>query len=120
MHRGTFAICCKILCHANRFEEALIVGPTLPRDVIRGAVIGRCAHKRQPSSNVDTASASDHLQRDEALVVILRNDAAEALPMPAREKAIGGERSFRPDTPLLEVFNRWSDDGVQETENLPH
>src|SRR5678815_3584629 len=71
--------------HRRRARDAFA------RDVVRGAVIGRRAHDRQPERDVDRLVEVDELDRDQALVVIHRDERVVAAVTGVAERGVGDE-----------------------------
>jgi hypothetical protein len=89
-----------------------VVGDALARDVKGSAVVDRTAIDGQAEAHVDGAVKGHQLDRDVALVVILRDDQVEGSLVGAMEDGIGRNRAMGVDPLSLRGSNGGGDLGV--------
>src|SRR5262245_6999469 len=74
----------------DRLDLRLRRGAPLAGPAERGPVVGRGADDRQSDRRVDAALEAEHLDRDVALVVVLRDADVELALVSAREEGVAG------------------------------
>ena len=79
----------------QRMVQVDVVGDALARNVEGGAVIDRAAVDRQPDRNIHRGIEGHQLDRDVALIVILRDDQIEG------RRYRRGDRPYRPGSARL-------------------
>src|SRR6056297_772284 len=71
----------ELLSHLDGELETAGPGDSLVRDVVRGSVVDRGAHDRQPERCVDASVEVQRLHRYVALIVVHADDRVESIPV---------------------------------------